>query len=261
MPYPVCEVRRMSENKRAETLLSIGEVCKLTGLTQRALRWYDEIGLVTPAGITEGGYRQYDARNLETLQQILFFRELGFPLAEVKRILTDPRFDREKALSEHRALLILQKERIEGLIHLSEQALKGETNMGFDKFDTTKIDEQKAKYAAEAKARWGNTEAYAESEKRQQKRSKADDALIQAEADEIFAAFAAHRGENPASEPLNALVDRWQAHITKHHYPCSDEILKSLAEMYVGDERFAATLDAFGEGTAQLMHDAILARR
>ena len=133
--------------------MTVNEVSKLTGVSIRTLQYYDRIGLLHPAGYTEAGYRLYDDAALETLQQILLFRELEFPLKDIKEIISSPDFDRSKALEQQIELLKLKKEHIENLIDLAIgiKAI-GVKPMTFDAFDTKKIDE----YAAQAKASWGN---------------------------------------------------------------------------------------------------------
>ena len=129
--------------------------------------------------------------------------------------------------------------------------------MEFKPFDTSEIDSLREQYAEEAKARWGNTEAYRESTKRAAKWTEADKARLQKESDEIFSAFAALVGVDPADARVQALVARWKAFVSKSYYACTDEILAGLGQMYVADERFTKNLDQFGAGTARLMSDAI----
>lgn len=129
--------------------------------------------------------------------------------------------------------------------------------MEFKPFDTSEIDAMREQYAEEAKARWGNTEAYRESTKRAAKWTEADKARLQKESDEIFSAFAALVGTDAADARVQALVSRWKAFISQSYYDCTNEILAGLGQMYLADERFAKNLDAFGAGTAQLMSDAI----
>lgn len=142
---------------------TVHEVSKLTGVSIRALQYYDKIGLLPPAKYTESGYRLYDDTCLERLQQILLFRELEFPLRDIKEIVNSPNFDRSKALEQQIGLLMLKKEHIENLIGLAREIqTTGVRSMSFEAFDTKKLDE----YAAQAKARWGATAAYREYEKR-----------------------------------------------------------------------------------------------
>ena len=143
---------------------TVHEVSQLTGVSIRTLQYYDNIGLLRPAQYTEAGYRLYDDAALETLQQILLFRELEFPLKEIREIIGSPGFDREKAIDQQIELLRLKKEHLENLITLAREIQdKGEkAKMDFKAFDRTKLEE----YARKAKAEWGTTPEYQEYEKR-----------------------------------------------------------------------------------------------
>ena len=142
-------------------MMTVKEVSRLTGVSVRTLQYYDQIGLLHPGTRTEAGYRLYDAATLETLQQILLFRELKFSLKEIAVILQNPHFDREKALEQQIELLTLQKRHLESLITLAENIRQtGGNAMDFTAFDTKKLDE----YAAKAKQQWGATAAYQEYE-------------------------------------------------------------------------------------------------
>ena len=149
--------------------MTVNEVSKLTGVSIRTLHYYDQIGLLQPTGITESGYRQYDDTALERLQQILLFRELEFPLKEIKKILDSDGFDRKKAMEQQIHLLELRKEHLQNLIDLA-WGIKtiGVKYMSFEAFDTKKIDE----YAKQAKEYWGKTNAYREYEQKSAGRSK-----------------------------------------------------------------------------------------
>ncbi len=138
---------------------TVHEVSRLTGVSVRTLQYYDKIGLLRPSEYTGAGYRLYDDTALETLQQILLFRELEFPLKEIRRILESPDFDRNRALEQQIELLTLKKEHLEHLI-LFARGIKeaGGKDMDFSAFDTTKLDE----YANRAKEQWGKTPQYRE---------------------------------------------------------------------------------------------------
>ena len=142
-------------------MMTVNEVSKLTGVSIRTLQYYDKIGLLEPSAHTESGYRLYDDTALETLQQILLFRELEFPLKEIKEILAAPDFDKNKALEQQITLLTMKKEHLENLI-LFARGIKwlGVKYMDFRAFDTAKMDE----YAKREKESWGNTDAYREFE-------------------------------------------------------------------------------------------------
>lgn len=237
--------------------MRISEVAKLTGITVRTLNYYDEIGLLKPSEITEAGYRLYSREDLEILQQILFFRELDFPLSQIKEIMNNPNYDKEEALKKQKELLIQQRQRIEGLIKLIEKRIEGDNNMSFKEFDMNEIEENKKKYAKEVKERWGTSKAYEESEKKTSSYNKEKWGDINQETSEIFKGFAELRNSDPGSEEVQELVRRWQKYITDNFYTCTNEILSGLGLMYVEDERFKENLDKNGEGTAKLMAEAI----
>ena len=238
---------------------TVKELATLAGVSVRTLHYYDQIGLLRPAGTTPSGYRLYGEREFSRLQQILFFRELDFPLEEIRAILDSPSFDKAQALDRQRELLSLERDRLDRLIALVDALRKGEKNMTFDAFDRSELDTARARYAEEARERWGNTPAYAESEQKARDRSDEDWARISRESDEILQGFASCRGKAPRDPAVAALVSAWQEHITRNYYACSKEILQSLGEMYVSDERFTKNLERYGEGVARLMSEAIAA--
>ena len=237
--------------------MKINEAARLAGITVRTLRYYDQIGLLKPSGVTEAGYRVYDAAALETLQQILFFRELDFPLREIRALMETPGYDRRRALEGHRALLLEKKKRIEGLIALADRSLKGENDMSFQEFDNGSLADMRAKYAAEVRERWGGTVAYREEQEKTAGYGEEKWSAVGGQVEEIMEAFAALRGEGPESAAAQALVRRWQAYITEHFYHCTDEILAGLGAMYVEDRRFTDNIDRHGPGTAAFMAEAI----
>ena len=244
-------------------MMTVNEVSKLTGVSIRTLQYYDKIGLLHPAEYTEVGYRLYDDAALETLQQILLFRELEFPLKDIKKIVGSPDFDRSKALAQQIELLTLKKEHLENLIDLAKGLkLRGVRHLKFDAFDTRKIDE----YAAQAKAAWGTTPAYKEFEQKSKDRTRADDQNIAQGLMDIFAEFGAikgadlgtDKGADPASAEAQALVKKLQDYITQHFYNCTNEILSGLGKMYAGGGDFTKNIDSYGgEGTAEFVHQAI----
>ena len=140
-------------------MMTIHEVSKLAGVSVRTLHHYDAIGLLPPTALTESGYRLYDDTALARLQSILLFRELEFPLKDIKRILDDPKFDQATALTDQIKLLELRQARLGRLITLARETLEtGVTPMKFDVFDKA----EQEKYTAEVKEKWGNTIAYQE---------------------------------------------------------------------------------------------------
>ena len=219
------------------------------------LQYYDKIGLLHPAKYTEAGYRLYNDAALETLQQILLFRELEFPLKDIKEIISRPDFDRSKALEQQIKLLTLKKEHIENLIDLAKGIkLLGARKLKFEAFDTSKIDE----YAAQAKAYWGKTPAYKEFEEKSRGRTKEEDKKIYQGMIDIFGEFGQIRNTEPSSKDAQALVKKLQDYITEHMYTCTKKILSSLGKMYAGGGDFTKNIDSYGgEGTAEFTSQAI----
>lgn len=236
-------------------MMTVNEVSKLTGVSIRALQYYDKIGLLKPAKYTESGYRLYDDTALEMLQQILLFKELEFPLKEIKEILSNPEFDRRRALEQQIALLTMRKEHLEHLIAFAREIkLTGVKNMDFSVFDTKKMDE----YAKQAKEQWGKTPEYKEFAQKFQNRSKEE-----AQADgkglmQIFEELGKLKDTSPGSVDVQEYVKKLQDYITEHFYTCSENTLFGLGQMYADGGEFTASIDrAGGKGTAGFAAEAI----
>ena len=237
---------------------TVHEVSELTGISIRALQYYDKIGLLSPAQYTKAGYRLYDDVALERLQQILLFRELEFPLKHINAILSSPSFDRNRAIEQQIEMLELKKEHLEKLIDLAKdiKTKGGKSKMNFSAFDTKKMDE----YAAQAKASWGHTEAYREFEKKAQGRTRVESGMLGEQMMQIFADFGTIRQDSPASDAAQALVQKLKDFITAHYYTCTDQILAGLGQMYAGGGDMTVHIDrAGGEGTAAFACAAIRA--
>lgn len=234
---------------------TVKEVCDLAGVSARTLRYYDRIGLLKPTAVTEAGYRLYDRAALDKLQQILLFRELRFKLQDIKVILDRPDFDAHAALEKQINLLVLEKERLEKVITLAEQLKKGgEVSMDFSAFDRAETE----RYRKEVQERWGETDAFRESEKRAKIRTEQEENDLADGMMQIFAKFGQVKDRDASSDEAQTLVTELQTYITAHYYPCTDEILKGLGQMYTADERFKANINqAGGEGTAEFVAAAI----
>ena len=220
-------------------MMTVNEVSKLTGVSIRALQYYDKIGLLHPAEYTEAGYRLYDDTALERLQQILLFRELEFSLKEIQSILQSPDFDRDRALDQQICLLTLKKEHIENLITFA-RGLKqvGGMNMDFSAFDTAKMDE----YATKAKEKWQHTNAYQEYTQKNKGRSKDAEEALARGLMLIFSDFGKCKDGDPALPEAQALVKRLQAYISENYYQCTPEILQTLGAMYGAGGEFTENI-------------------
>ena len=239
--------------------MRINEAAELAGVTVRTLHHYDKIGLLSPVKSAENGYRDYGEAELLRLQQIMFLKEMDFPLEEIKKMLDNPGLDRNRMMEAQHDLLIKKKQRLEKIIALLEAEMRGENKMSFKEFDMKENEACRKKYADEAREKWGGTEAYKESEERTK---NYDEGKWQKVSDEQgiilseFAAFAAE-GVKPDSSEAMAMAAKWQNYISDNFYECTDEILVGLAEMYIADERFKTNLDKAGKGTAEFMSATI----
>ena len=234
--------------------MQIKEFAGFTGVSVRTLHYYDEIGLLTPAFVDKvTGYRFYDEKSFLRMQEILFYRELDFSLKSIGEILSSPNYDKNKALNEQKQLLILKKERLERLISAIDGAVKGENVM--KAFDNSEFE----KHKAEAREKWGKTDAYKEHTERTKNYSKQKWNDLAEGMNHIMAEFALcmRKGENPDSTEAQNLVKMLQNHITKNYYVCTNEILAGLGQMYVADERFKNNIDKHAEGTAAFISEAI----
>ncbi len=234
---------------------TVNEVSKLTGVSIRTLQYYDNIGLLKPAEYTESGYRLYDDAALERLQQILLFRELEFPLKDIKDIVTRSDFDKNKALEQQIGLLELKKEHIENLLRLCRQMkTKGVRHLNFTAFDSSKLDE----YAKKAKEQWGQTREYKEYEEKSKNRTKEQEHSMMADFSVLFEEFGTMKELDPASAQVQAQVKRVQDFITGNMYTCSDDILYSLGQTYAAGGEFTQNIDKMGgPGTAEFVYRAI----
>ena len=234
---------------------TVNEVSKLTGISVRTLHHYDEIGLLKPTSTTEAGYRLYDDTALERLQNIMLFRELQFPLKDIKEILDSPDFDRNKALEQQIELLTMKKEHLDNLILFARGIkLLGVKYMDFSAFDTKKLDE----YAAQAKESWGKNEAYKEFEEKSKGWTEETEKNMEVEVMSMFAEFGEMKDLDPADEKVQAQVKKLQDFFTEHFYNCTPQILSGLGRMYSGGGEFTENIDKVGgEGTAEFTNKAI----
>ncbi len=234
---------------------TVKEVSKLTGVSVRTLHHYDAIGLLKPTKVTEAGYRMYDDTALSRLQNILLFRELQFPLKEIKVILDSPDFDPSEAIAQQIELLELQYKHIGELITFAREIQnKGTTAMNFEVFGKSEIE----KYKAEIKAKWGNTQAYQEYKQKDIARNESSFSKMANELMTMFSELGGLKHFTPDSDEVQKKISALQKFITDNYYVCNNEILNGLGQMYVGDERFKKNIDrAGGDGTAEFVSQAI----
>ena len=238
---------------------TVGAAAAIAKVSVRTLHHYDEMGLLHPSARSESDYRLYSEGDLERLHQILLFRELGFALPDIRRIMLDPAFDRAEALRAQRSLLAEKARRTQAMLEAIDVALaatEGGATMTteeradmfgelFDGFDP-------ADYEDEVKERWGETDAYKQSTARTKRYTKADWERIAAESGAVTAEFVAlmDAGLEPDSPEAIAVAGRHHAHLEKWFYDCPPKMYAGLAQMWVDDERFTKNIDKARVGLA-----------
>ncbi len=245
---------------------TIQELSRLSGVTTRALRWYDKIGLLTPSGRTEGGYRLYGPAEVDRLQDILYYRALGVELAQVKEILDDPSFDRLAVLRGHLAALEGERGRLQRLIDSVQETIRTQERdeimsdeKKFEAFKRQFVEEKERLYGAEAREKYGDAEVEASNARVMGvtlEQFQEYERLGQEILDRLSAAVAA--GEDPAGETGREITDlhrRWLTIMGDRH---DVQRHRGIAELYVQDERFTAYYDRERPGCAQFLRDAVL---
>jgi DNA-binding transcriptional MerR regulator len=240
---------------------TVGKVAELSGVTIRTLHHYDEIGLLSPGGRSASGSRIAEDSDLERLQQILFYRELGFDLKEISAIVDDPRTDALGHLRRQRKLLVERMERLGAMVDAIDYEMEARTmnirltpEERFEVFGEFRPED----HAEEAERRWGETDSYKESQRRVSKYGKEDWQRLKAEEEEIRASLAAafEAGLAPDSEEAMAAAEDHRQHISRWFYDCSYEMHRGLTDMYVSDERFRSHYDTQTPGLAEFIRDA-----
>jgi DNA-binding transcriptional MerR regulator len=238
--------------------MRVKEVADLVGISVRTLHHYDEIGLLTPDETTESGYRLYSNDNLEMLQQILFFKELGFPLKKIKQIINSPSFDRYEALRLQRKMLLEKRSRIDKMIQMIDktiQYMKGEIQMtNKEKFEG--FDFSHNPYEQEARERWGD-KVVDQGNAKVFNMSKEEQASFSERWNTICTKLAELRHESPDSKEAQAAIKEWY-HLLNELGNYSLEAFKGLGQLYVDDERFTKSIDQHGKGLAKFMRDAMV---
>ena len=241
---------------------TVGEVARFAGVSVRTLHHYDEVGLLSPSGRTAAGYRMYGDADLERLQQILCYRELGFGLGEIAEILDDPRTDPIDHLRRQHALLTDQMERLAAMVEAVRKTMEARTmgiSLNPEEMFEVFGDHDPTQYADEVEQRWGDTDAYKQSQRRTKSYTKDDWLRIKEEAgaaeQRLAAALAA--GLPPDSDEAMAAAEAHRTHIDRWFYDLSPDMHRNLADMYVADPRFTKHYEDVAPGLAQYVRDAI----
>ncbi|MFV2103715.1 MerR family transcriptional regulator [Micromonospora sp. LOL_024] len=241
---------------------TVGQVARLAGVTVRALHHYDEIGLLTPSGRSGAGYRRYSEPDLERLQLIRYYRELGFPLEEIAAILSDPASDPGAHLRRQHELLTVWIKRLQEMVAAIEFAMEAsKLNINLTPQERFEVfgDFEPEAHAEEAEQRWGGTDAYQESNRRASSYTKQDWLRIKGENEDwgrrmIALLTSGAPADGPAAREL---AEEHRQQISRWFYECSYEIHTGLADMYLADERFTAHYEAMAPGLAEYLAEAI----
>lgn len=244
---------------------TINKLAKLAGISTRTLRYYDEIGLLTPVRMSSNGYRIYGQNEINRLQQILFYREFGMPLDDIKKILLSQDFNNSTALENHLKSLINERDRIDLLIKNVTNtiaSMKGDTIMNdkekFEGFKQNLIDENEKKYGEEIRSKYGD-DAINKSNAKIKGMSKAQYDEIEKLSleinDTLKEAFVTGEPAGELAQKVCELHKKWLCHYWDSY---SKEAHIGLAQMYVDDPRFTAYYDKITPGCAEFLRDAIL---
>lgn len=244
--------------------MNVGEVAALAGVTVRTLHHYDRIGLLSPSGRTTAGYRQYAPADLDRLHHVLLYRELGFPLEEVAALLDDPSADPEAHLRRQHRLLRDRLERTSAMVAAVEKEMEARS-MGISLTPEEKFElfgeGYSEDYELEAEQRWGDTDAWAQSQRRTAAYTKDDWVRIKEEAADVERRLAdALRSGVPADSPeAMDVAEEHRQHISRWFYDCPPAMHAGLGRMYVEDERFTAHYEEIAPGLAQYVSTAVQA--
>ena len=233
---------------------TVKQISSITGISVRTLHHYDAIGLLKPTAVTEAGYRLYDDEALNLLQQILVFRELGFPLKDIQALLDADEAERSEALQQQIRLLEEKRVKLQSRISLAAFVkLTGVKNMNFEEFDAKQLDDR----AAQAKALWGKTEAYREFQTKSKGRSRETDKALGDDLMGLFRELGTMKDLSAADPAVQQWVAQLQGFITAHYYTCTKQILFGLGQMYA-DGGMTENIDhAGGPGTGAFAKQAI----
>ena len=235
----------------------------MVGVSARMLRHYDKIELLVPEYINQfNGYRYYSNKNLETMQQVLFFKELDFSLSEIKDIINDASFNKLEALTMQRNLLNMQKERLGKMVSFIDTLLStGETDMGKQikqVLNQDNFNKQKLEYAKEAKDKWGKTNSYKQSQKRMAQYSKEDIANLNTQQERIYQDIAGLMSLGVKDKMVQEKIRQAHSFISGNWYDCSLQQFAALGEMYIADQRFKDNIDKHGAGLTEFINKAII---
>lgn len=244
---------------------TVQKLGQMAGVSTRTLRYYDEVGLLKPARINSSGYRIYGQAEVDRLQQILFYRELGVSLESIKEIVTAPAFNGVKALREHREKLLAKREQLDLLIANVDKTIaftEGRITMSdkekFEGFKQKLIDDNERKYGQEIRAKYGDDVVDKSNAKLKGMSQEQYEEVTRLSNEVLETLQAAFKTGDPAGELAQKAADLHRKWLSYYWPSYTKEAHAGVAQMYVDDARFSAYYDAQQPGTAVFLRDAVL---
>ncbi|WP_315370772.1 MerR family transcriptional regulator [Paenibacillus xylanexedens] len=241
---------------------TVKNIIQITGITKRALHYYDKTDLLKPSKVEDNGYRYYDQEALGNLQMILLFKEMNFSLKDIVAMMQLSKEEQKDILREHRSTLVQRKQKLETIIHQLDEYVDGTDISHLNLFDDSSILPIQEQYESEAKFIYGDTEKYQEFEANVSQLSVEEQEKayqqFSVNMEQVFRELAKHQDLSPASREVQALVRKWKSCL-EQFMVCDDEILRCIAETYTTDRRYAGYFDQFGnEDFLRFLYEAIM---
>ncbi|MEK4362045.1 MerR family transcriptional regulator [Paenibacillus sp. FSL M8-0212] len=241
---------------------TVKDIIQITGITKRALHYYDKTDLLKPSKVEDNGYRYYDQEALGNLQMILLFKEMNFPLKDIAAMMQLSKEEQKDILREHRSTLVQRKQKLETIIDQLDEYVDGTDISHLHLFDDSSILSIQEQYESEAKFVYGDTKKYQEFEANVNQLSAEEQEKayqqFSVSMEQVFRELAKHQDLSPASGEVQALVRKWKSCL-EQFMVCDDEILRCIAETYTTDRRYAGYFDQFGdEDFLRFLYQAIM---
>ncbi|WP_433751066.1 MerR family transcriptional regulator [Paenibacillus amylolyticus] len=241
---------------------TVKDIIQITGVTKRALHYYDKTDLLKPSKVEDNGYRYYDQEALGNLQMILLFKEMNFSLKDIAAMMQLSKDVQKVILREHRSTLVQREQKLETIIHQLDEYVDGTDISHLNLFDDSSILSIQEQYESEARFVYGDTDKYQEFEANVSKLSAEEQEKayqqFSVNIEQVFRELSKHQDRSPASREVQALVRKWKSCL-EQFMVCDDEILRCIAETYTTDRRYAGYFDQFGdEDFLRFVYEAIM---
>ncbi|MGO4733909.1 MerR family transcriptional regulator [Paenibacillus sp. 2KB_22] len=241
---------------------TVKDIIQITGITKRALHYYDKTDLLKPSKVEDNGYRYYDQEALGNLQMILLFKDMNFSLTEIAAMMHLSKGEQKEILREHRSTLVQRKQKLETIIDQLDEYVDGTDISHLHLFDDSSILSIQEQYESEAKFIYGDTEKYQEFEANVSQLSKEEQEQayqqFSVNMEQVFRELAKHQDLSPDSGEVQVLVREWKSGM-EQFMSCDAEILRCIGDAYTTDRRYVGYFDQFGdEGFLRFLYQAIM---